>query len=122
MTAVMNGTPGAIARAEEAITTAEAVARRAKQSPQHETTIAVSKAADVANRAVEVVVETAKQARAQQLMSIADATETIARRARGAARKAGRVAIRNVAPTVTTRALEAATAAEVAVTRAMQSL
>ena len=55
-------------------------------------------------------------------MSITDTTETIAKRAREAARKSGRVAIQNVAPTVTTRALEAATAAEAAATKARRSL
>ena len=52
--AVKNGAPGAITRAEEAILTTEAAARRARQSPQHETTMAASEAAEVANRTAEV--------------------------------------------------------------------
>ena len=63
--AVENGAPGAIVRTEEAITTAETAARRARQSPQHENTMAASEAAEAANRAAEVVEEIARQARAQ---------------------------------------------------------
>ena len=53
---------------------------------------------------------------------MADATEAVARRTREAARSAEIVAIRNVALTIITRALEAATSAEVAVMKARQSL